>query len=322
MQQGSVLIYFTEEQMNEERPLPQIRAELDVLESSGSTWLSNALIYGALDDNDDWTLAGSPESSVTRQSISPNFPVPPGQRQMLGPVSPNGISPPPFNINQAYYGVPGYASDSRTQHYPDIEHSGTMSPPPSFYASQDQPATHELWFTAPAHLKTQQKQRLHHVAIRNFIAMLHNKPIVGADMYEMLTTLQAEIQVMYDLDHHERSRLTPRERSVQMITNYLTEHKLDDVRNSIKLAINLLAWAEQDNVRWRQGYLESFVHLAGILNPQIEALSEFQRLSIATRRNLSIAAKTLQLRVIEAEEKLVTFDFDDIWPDRAKAAGM
>jgi hypothetical protein len=85
--------------------------------------------------------------------------------------------------------------------------------------------------------------------------------------------------------------------------------------------ISLLAWAEQDNVRWRQGYLESFVHLAGILNPQIEELPDFKRLSIATRRNLVIAAKTLKLRVMEAEEKLNAFDFDDIWPDLTKATG-
>lgn len=315
------MIYFKEEQMNEERPLPQIRAELDVLENSGSTWLSNALLYGRLEENDDWTIAGSPESSAHPQSFSPNFPAPPGQRHMLAPVSPGGMSPPPFNIDQTYYGVPGYANDSRAQYYSDMDRPGTMSPPPSFLASQQQQATHELWFTAPAQLKTPQAQRLHHVAVRNFIALLHGKPIVGADLYEMLTTLQPEIQVMYDLDCNEHSRLTSREKSVEMITTYLTQHKLDDIRNSIKQVISLLAWAEQDNVRWRQGYLESFVHLAGILNPQIEELPDFKRLSIATRRNLVIAAKTLKLRVMEAEEKLNAFDFDDIWPDLTKATG-
>ncbi|KAJ4293088.1 hypothetical protein N0V90_008370 [Kalmusia sp. IMI 367209] len=319
MQTGNVLIYFKEEQMHEDRPLPQIRADLEVLENSGSTWISNALLYGRIDENDDWTLAGSPESSVPRQSFSPNFPAPPGQRHMLAAVSPAGMSPPPFNIDQTYYGVPGYANDSRAQYYPDHDRFSAMSPPPSFRTLQ-QP-THELWFTAPGNLKTPQAQRLHHVAVRNFIAMLHNKPIVGADLFEMLNTLQPEIQVMYDLDHNEQSRMTSRERSVQMITNYLTQHKLDDVRNSIKLAISLLAWAEQDSVRWRQGYLESFVHLAGILNPQVEELPDFKRLSIATRRNLGIAAKTLQLRVMEAEEKLGGFDFDDMWPDLGKAAG-
>ncbi|KAJ4358384.1 uncharacterized protein N0V89_002966 [Didymosphaeria variabile] len=320
LQDGNVLIYFTEEQIDEDRPLPQIRAELDVLENCGSTWLNNALLYGRIDDNDDWTLEDSAESS--RQSFTPHFPLPPGQRQMLAPVSPGGMSsPPPFNINQTYYGVPRYSDDSRAQYYPGNARPDAMSPPPSFRASQQQRATHELWFTAPRHLKTPQAQRLHHVAVRNFIAILHDKPMVGADLFEMLNTLQPEIQVMYDLDHDEHSKLTSRERSVQTITNYLTQHKLDDVRNGIKLAISLLTWAEQDNVRWRQGYLESFVHLAGILNPQVEEHPDFKRLSIATRRNLGIAAKSLQLRVMEAEERLGTFDFDDVWPNVAKAAG-
>lgn len=320
MQDGDVLIYFKEEQMDDDRPLPQIRADLGVLENCGSTWLKNALLYGSIDDNDDWTFEDNGESSASRQSFAPHFPMPPGQRQMLSPVSPGGMSsPPPFNINQTYYGVPGYSNDSRAQYYPDSGRQGTMSPPPSFRASQQQRPTHELWFTAPSHLKTPQAQRLHHVAVRNFMAIIHDKPIVGADLFEMLSTLQPEIQVMYDLDHHEHSSLTSRERSVQVITEYLTQHKLDDVRNGIKLAISLLAWAEQDSVRWRQGYLESFVHLAGILNPQIEEHPDFKRLSIATRRNLGIASKSLQLRVMEAEEKLATFDFDELWPNLPKA---
>ncbi|KAF2867194.1 hypothetical protein BDV95DRAFT_598314 [Massariosphaeria phaeospora] len=316
MQNGNVLIYFKEEQISEDRPLPQIRADLDVLENSGSTWLSNALLYGRIDDNeDDWTLPGSPESSGPSHSFSHTNP--PGQRRMLSPTSPGGISPPPFNIDQAYFGVPGNGTASRAQYYSESDRFvGAQSPPPFQRTSQQQP-THELWFTAPQHVRTPQGQRLHHVAIRNFLAMLHNKPIVGADLFEMLTTLQPEIQVMYDLDH-DQTRFTPRERSVQMITHYLSQHGLDDVRNSIKTALGLLAWAEQDNIKWRQGYLESFVHLAGIMSPQIEDLSEFKRLSIVTRRNLGIAAKTLQLKIMEAEEKLATFDFGDMWGDMTK----
>ena len=105
-----------------------------------------------------------------------------------------------------------------------------------------------------------------------------------------------------------------------MITNYLGQHGLDDVRTSIKSAMCLLAWAEQDNVRWRQGYLETFVHLSGVMIPQLEEVKEFKRLSVVTRRNLGMAAKTLKLRVMEAEEKLATFDFDDMWEENAKVS--
>lgn len=318
MQTGNVLIYFKEEQSSEDRPVPQIRCDLETLENSGSTWLSNALLYGRIDDNEDeWTLPGSPESSVPSHGFShSSFPHPPGQRKMLSPSTPGARSPPPFNLDQAYFGVPGNGTASRAQYYSDMDRVGGQSPPP-FQQTYEVHPTHELWFTAPAHVKTPQGQRLHHVAVRNFLAMLHNRPIVGADLFEMLSTLQPEIQVMYDLDNDNQSR-TPRERSVQMITNYLLDHKLDDVRNSLKIALGLLAWAEQDNVKWRQGYMESFVHLAGIMSPQIEELPEFKRLSIVTRRNLGIAAKTLQLRVMEAEEKLSTFDFSDLWGEDVK----
>jgi len=318
MQSGNVLIYFKEEQVNDERPVPQIRAELDVLENSGSTWLSNALLYGRIDDNDDdWSL---PESS-TSAAQSPNFPVPPGGgRRMLAPTS-GGRSPPPFDIDQTYYGVPSNRSSARPLYFSETDLPSAQSPPPLFRQTDPQRPTHELWFTAPAHLKTPQAQRLHHVAVRNFLAMLHNKPIVGSDMFTMLTTLQSELQVMYDLDDDDHSRISSRERSVQMITNYLINNKFDDVRISIKVALSLLAWAEQDNVKWRQGYLECFVHLAGILNPSIEGLPDFLRLSIVTRRNLGIAAKSLELRIMDAEELLTTFDFGEVWGDPTKVAG-
>ncbi|KAF2203145.1 hypothetical protein GQ43DRAFT_412242 [Delitschia confertaspora ATCC 74209] len=136
----------------------------------------------------------------------------------------------------------------------------------------------------------------------------------------MLSTLQAEIQVMYDLDFDERIQMTPRERSIQMITQYLSSHGLDNPRMNIKSALGLLAFAEQDGIRWRQGYIENFVHLAGFLNSQIEESPDFKRLSMGTRRNLTIGAKGIQLQVLEAEEKLSSFDLD-MWEETAKTNG-
>ncbi|PVI05003.1 hypothetical protein DM02DRAFT_668700 [Periconia macrospinosa] len=322
MQSGTVLIYFKEEQVNEDRPVPQLRAEFEVLENCGSTWINNALLYGRLEDADiedeEWMYEARRQSSLSPQSVSPNFPRPPGGR-MLGPTSPSGLSSPPsLHIDQQYWGVPGAGSASRADYYTDMDPSSVNSPL-SYQRTSQQHPTHELWFTAPESLKTPQAQRLHFVAVRNFLAMLHGKPLVGADMFEMLTTLHAEIQVMYDLDHDNNTRMSSSERSVQMIINYLIKYKLDDVRQSIKQALCLLAWAEQDNVKWKQGYLECFVHLTGVLSPQLEEVPEFKRLSLVTRRNLGIAAKQLQLRIMDAEEKLGPFEFDDVWFDPAKS---
>lgn len=319
MQSGTVLIYFKEEQIDEDRPIPNIRAELEVLQNSRSTWLSNALMYGRIDesDTDDWALPTSPEShSSSSQNFSPNY-AQPGQRKMLAPTSPGGRSPPPFDIDQTYGGLDARAS-SRAHHFSEATMLGRSRSPPPFRQTGQRSPTHEIWFQAPSKIKTLQGQRLHHVATRNFLAMLHGKPIVGADLFEMLDTLQPEILVMYDLDSDDQSRMTPQERSVQMITNYLSQHGLDDITNNIRRALGLLAWSEQDSIRWRQGYLESFVHLAGVMMPQIEDHPDFKRLSVVTRRNLGLSGKTLQLRVMEAEEKLSAFDFADMWEQTPK----
>ncbi|KAF1841717.1 uncharacterized protein K460DRAFT_291524 [Cucurbitaria berberidis CBS 394.84] len=322
MQNGSVLIYFKEEQVDEDRPTPSIRAELDVLENSGSIWLSNVLLHGRVDEDDEhvdeWALPNSPDSLMPSQNFSPNYPQP-GQQRMLSPTSLGGRSPPPFDIDQTYASMNSRAA-SRGQHFSETTRSDRSTSPPPVRRTSKQNVTHEIRFEAPREVKTLQGQRLHHVAIRNFLAMLHGKPIVGADVFDMLSTLHSQIQVMYDLGSNDHSNITPRERSVQMITNYLGQHGLDDVRNSIRQALGLLVWSEQDNVKWRQGYLGSFVHLAGVMTPQVEDLADFKRLSVVTRRNLGLAGKTLQLRVMEAEERLAGFDFSDLWEDASKVA--
>jgi len=316
MQHGSVLIYFKEEQVDEDVPIPSIRAELHVLQSSGSTWLNNALLYGQIDDNDvdDWNLSesASPQSLHSSRHFSQS-----AQRRMLGPTSPGGTSPSLFEID--HHTSMDSRAASRAQYLSESSQIDRSNSPPPFLRTHQRNPTHEIWFTAPSRIHTPQGQRLHHVAIRNFLALLHGKPIVGADIYEMLNTLQPEIQVMYDLDTGTPSASTARERSVEMITNYLVHHRLDDIRNNPKHALALLAWAEQDAVRWRQGYLESFVHLSGVMSQDLENHPDFKRLSVVTRRNLGLAKKTLQLRVMEAEEKLSSFDFDDLYEENTKA---
>ena len=315
MRSGSVLIYFKEEQLNENHPVPSIRAELDILQNSGSSWLINALMIGRLEededeDDDDWATSPADEPTMLPQRNTYDT-------RMLSPTALGGMSPLPLDIDCMSSRAP-----SRTMSQaPQNQEIGSTNRAPSsalLRQSNQRSPTHEIWFTAPAELKTVQAQRLHHVAIRNFLAILHSKPIVGADMFDMLSTLQSQIQVMYDLDTDDRSRTTPGERSVQMIKNLLGQYGIDDVRNDVRRALSLLTWAEQDNVKWRQGYLECFTHLAGSITPQIENMPEFRRLSIVTRRNIGIAAKTLQLRIMEAEEKLANFDFADLWKGTPK----
>ncbi len=301
--------------------MPSLRADLEVLEYSGSTWLSSALHYGKIEDSDvdEWSLPRSPDSLKPPQYF-PSQSSQPGPRKLLTPSASGGKLPSNFDQSRGYTSIdpraPSRAKQISDLAVPDRIHT----PPPNKRRPSIRHPTHEIWFTAPNTVKTPQGQRLHHVAIRNFLALLHGKPIVGADFYEMLDTLQREIQIMYDIDGHSQSAYTSRDRSVRMITECIEKHHLDDVRNNVRQALGLLAWSEQEDVKWRQGYLESFVHLAGALTPQVEDLEEFKRLSVITRRNLGLTSKTLQLRVMEAEEKLAAFDFGDLWENTSKAA--
>jgi hypothetical protein len=319
MSSGSVYIYFKEEQVDDEHPLPSIRAELEVLEKSGSPWLRNALLYMRnVDDDDDWALPDNSRSAIPTY-YDPHHSDQPRHPRMLGPTSPGGRSPPPFDIGRSYDGTSARAA-SRLDEISNFGRSPqSYMSPPLHRATEDRP-THKIWFTAPEHVKTAQGQRMHHLAIRNFLAMLHGKSIVGADLFDMLNTLQPQIEDMYTDFDNPQPKMAPRDQSIQMITKYLGQNGVDDVRSSIKSAMCLLAWSEQEKVKWRQGYLESFVHLAGVMIPELEEVPEFKRISIVTRRNLGIAAKALQLRVMEAEEKLATFDFTDLWEDSSKAA--
>ncbi|KAL5115957.1 hypothetical protein ACEQ8H_006179 [Pleosporales sp. CAS-2024a] len=313
---GSVLIFFKEEQVDDERPLPSIRARLDVLENSGSTWLKQTLNYSRIADSDDaWALPTMSELSAAPHDYS-HYPEP--RRRMLRPTSPGGRSPPPFDIDQSYDGRSVRASSMR-ETFSDVGRSHGSNADAVFRQPLHEPPTHKIWFTAPEQIRTAQGQRLYHVAIRNFLAMLHGKPIVGADLFDMLSTLQPQIEDMYRFDDSQ-SRISAHRRSIQMVLNYLIQRGIDDVRSSVKNALCLLAWSELEHVKWRQGYLESFVHLAGVMVPELEDVPEFKRLSIVTRRNLGIAAKTLQLRRMEAEEKLASFDLSDLWGDTSRHA--
>jgi hypothetical protein len=319
MSNGSVYIYFKEEQVDDEHPLPSIRAKLDVLENSGSPWLRNALLYMRnVDHDDDWALPNNSGSSIPSYYDSHHDDQPRHPR-MLGPTSPGGRTPPPFDIDHSYDGMSTRAA-SRLDEISDFGRSPQSHMSPPFQRALEDRPTHKIWFTAPEHIKTAQEQRMHHLAIRNFLAILHGKSIVGADLFDMLNTLQPQIEDMYTDFDNPQPKVTARDQSIQMITNYLGQNGVDDVRSSIKSAMCLLAWSEQEKVKWRQGYLESFVHLAGVMIPELEEVPEFKRISIVTRRNLGIAAKALQLRVMEAEEKLATFDFTDLWEDSSKAA--
>lgn len=174
--------------------------------------------------------------------------------------------------------------------------------------SRETEITHEIWFRAPSHIKRPDIQRRHHMATRNYLALLYGLPVVGNDFYEMLSDLQNVMDTYYELNE-----LSERWDSTQIIIQYLQQRQLDDVRSDMSAALCLLAWAEQPNVNWDAGYIEAFTHAVGMWTPRTPDMKEYKNLSQVTRHKLQQANNSVQLKLIEAEESLERFSFHELW---------
>ncbi|KAH7048342.1 hypothetical protein B0J12DRAFT_741073 [Macrophomina phaseolina] len=274
MPTGDCLVYFSEDNNSHNEPRPMLRVHIDKLQEARSSFLSNLVTYGEIEQEDY-----SPPPSVTGSATSP--PACPLTSSNLGYLDEDTISP--------------------TRDPSDRASSADLS-------NQEVEVTHEIWFPAPSYIKTPHAQRRHHVATRNFLALLYNKPIVGSDLFEMLSELQMVMDIMYELNEPNR-----RPNTAAIIVDYIVERRLDDVRGSLTNALGLLAWSEKLDVGWDQGYLESFVHAVGMLTRSSFDRPEFKRLSPVTRHNLEKAYNGMQIKVLNAEEKLSTFAFPELW---------
>ena len=99
-------------------------------------------------------------------------------------------------------------------------------------------------------------------------------PIIGNDFYEMLSDLQNVMDTYYELNESSE-----RWNSAQVIVQYLSQRKLDDVRGNISQALGLLAWSEQPNVLWDAGYLEAFVHCVGMMTQATMKTRDYRNLT-------------------------------------------
>ncbi|KAF2454258.1 hypothetical protein BDY21DRAFT_274619, partial [Lineolata rhizophorae] len=124
----------------------------------------------------------------------------------------------------------------------------------------------------------------------------------------MLWDLQKIIETYYEMNSPEA-----RPNAAHVVIQYLMDMKLDDVSGNLRAALGLLAWSEQATVHWELGYMEAFVHTVGMLTQSTFDAPEFKALSNVTRHNLENAYNALQIKVLDAEEKLESFGFDRLW---------
>lgn len=161
---------------------------------------------------------------------------------------------------------------------------------------------HEIHFPAPDGASRIEILR-HHITTRNFFALLLNKPLVGLTFYQAL------------IDLHERLlAVMPREFScTDIIIEFLTRKRLHNVCNDPAAAVGLLAYSEDDEVHWPEGWREGFIHCSGMYT-KLQELAEFRDISHVSRTLLERSHLELQARIQLAEDRLSNFDFDDMWP--------
>ena len=161
---------------------------------------------------------------------------------------------------------------------------------------------HEIHFPAPDGASRIEILR-HHIATRNFFALLLNKPLVGLTFYQAL------------IDLHERLLvLLPRDSScTDVIMGFLTSNRLHNVCNDPAAAAGLLAYSEDDEVQWPEGWREGFVHCNGMYT-KLRELPEFRDISHVSRTLLERSHLELQVRIQVAEDRFSAFSFDDVWP--------
>ncbi|VBB81773.1 Putative protein of unknown function [Podospora comata] len=185
-----------------------------------------------------------------------------------------------------------------------IGRGGHPTPPVSEDNSweADGQISYEMYFPTPVNMSKLDQFR-HHITTRNVFAMLYHSSLVGLSLYQALTDLHSRLE----------SYMPPETDNVGTILNYLSARGTDDVRNDPETAVSLLAWSEQSDVRWEEGWRESFLHCAGMYS-RLETCSDFRYLTPITRALLERACLETQLRVQAAEERLAAFQYSDMWP--------
>ena len=161
---------------------------------------------------------------------------------------------------------------------------------------------HEIHFPAPDGASRIEILR-YHITTRNFFAFLLNKPLVGLTFYQALIDLYERLLVFM-----------PREcNTSDAIIGFLTRNRLHNVCNNPAAAVGLLAYSEDDEVQWPEGWREGFVHCSGMYT-KLRELPEFRDISHVSRTLLERSHLELQARIQVAEDRLSTFNFEDMWP--------
>lgn len=181
---------------------------------------------------------------------------------------------------------------------------GQPTPPISEDASvgeADGQISYEMYFPTPANLNRTDQLR-HQLTTRNVFALLYHASLVGLSLHQALSDVHTRLD----------GYMPPDSDNVGQIINYLSARGIDDVRSDPDTAVSLLGWSEGQDVRWEEGWRESFFHCVG-MHRRLEHCADFKATTPITKALLERAHLEMQLRVQSAEERLADFSFSDMW---------
>lgn len=162
--------------------------------------------------------------------------------------------------------------------------------------------SYEIHFPTPTNYAKTDILR-HQVTTRNVFALLYQASLVGLNLYQALTDLHERLEVY----------MPPDTDTAGMIIDYLVSRGIDDVRDNAAAATSILAWSETQGVRWEEGWREAYVHSVGMYD-QLESCSDFKFVTPITKALLDRASLEVQVRIQNCEDRLLDFDFEDMWP--------
>ncbi|KAL8935508.1 MAG: hypothetical protein Q9216_005386 [Gyalolechia sp. 2 TL-2023] len=174
----------------------------------------------------------------------------------------------------------------------------------------ESPIQHEIHFPAPDDATRIEILR-HHITTRNLFAFLLGKPLIGLTYYQALTDLHERLLLYMSLDID----------SAQFLIRYLIKNNLHNVSNDPAAAVGLLAWIENHQIRWPQGWREAFVHCVGMYH-DLRDVPEIRDISYTSRVQLERSYLELQARIEACESRLSAFNFDDMLPNQASPSPL
>lgn len=93
---------------------------------------------------------------------------------------------------------------------------------------------------------------------------------------------------------------------------YLIKNNFHNVSNDPAAAAGLLAWIENHQIKWPEGWREAFVHCVGMYH-DLRDVPETRNISYPSRILLERSYLELQARIEACQSRLSVFSFDDLW---------